>query len=195
MEELRRVVLEGEEAARRIVGVELRKTLGRFYILWGSFPVAVSIIYEVAREWAVLGVVPLYVLCFVVVLEIYIGLTFHIFISFYRVATSFLKVKSNKRLGVIVAFYFLSVLTLWFVFGDQLAVVFSASYAAGVAFFTYSVVYSGFTRPRYYDHMALIGFLLLFPLSFVFTYVFEFVRSLMWIYAGVKSLVEGYGGG
>lgn len=109
--------------------------------------------------------------------------------------TSFLRVKSNKWYGVFTASYFLLVLTLWFVLGGQLAVVFSALYAVGVTFFTYSAIYSGFVRPRYYDHMALIGFLLLFPLSFVFTYAFQLVISLMWIYAGVKSLMEGCGGG
>jgi len=69
-------------------------------------------------------------------------------------------------------------------------VIFVAVYAAGVAFFTYGAVYSGFAMPRYYDHLALVGFLLLEPASFVWSHVVQLAMGLMWIYAGVESLEE-----
>ncbi len=200
MEELHRVVSEGEAVARRIIATELRKMLGKFYILWGSFPMSANVA-PVAMEWAnsALGAavfsVPLYVVYFVAVWGVYVGLTFRLFGVFYRVATSRLGVKGNRWLEVVVAMYFLGVTTMWFFFGGRFDAVFAAVYAAGVAFFTYRAIYSGFARPRYYDHLALVGFLLLFPTSLVWTWAFQLVLGLMWIYAGVKSLEEDYGGG
>jgi hypothetical protein len=203
VEELRRVVSEGEAAARRIIAIELRKKLGRFYILWGSFPMAASAPLVAALDvgWLKSALetyvfsVPLYVIYLVAVLGVYFGLTFRLFGTFYRVATSRLGVRRGRWPGVISAAYFLGVVAMWFLSGGRFAVFFAAVYAAGVAFFTYGAVYSGFARPRYYDHLALVGFLLLFPASFVWSYAIQLAIGLMWIYAGVKSLEEGYGGG
>jgi hypothetical protein len=200
VEELRRVVSEGEAAARRIIAIELRKMLGRFYILWGSFPMAVSAPLVAAFDvgWlksaleAYAFSVLLYVIYIVAVLGVYFGLTFNLFGTFYRVATSRLGVWRSRWPGVISAAYFLGVAAMWFLSGGRFAVFFAA---AGVAFFTYGAVYSGFAMPRYYGHLALVGFLLLFPASFVWSYAIQLATGLMWIYAGVKSLEEGYGGG
>ncbi len=110
-------------------------------------------------------------------------------------ATSCLGVRRGWRRGVIAAAYFLGVVAMWFLSGGRFAVVFAAVYAAGVAFFTYGGVCSGFARPRYYGHLALVGFLLLFPASFLWSYAIQLAVGLMWVYAGVKSLEGGYGGG
>jgi hypothetical protein len=148
VEELRRVVSEGEAAARRIIAAELRKTLGRFYILWGSFPMAASAPFIAASNvgWlrpaleAYVFSVPIYVIYLVAVLGIYIGLTFRLFGMFYRVATSRLSVGRSRRPGVISAVYFLGVVAMWFLLRGRFAVVFATVYAVEVSFFTYGIL-------------------------------------------------------
>jgi hypothetical protein len=97
----------GKAAARRIIiAAELRKTLSRFYILWG-FPMAASAPFVAASDvgWlrpaleAYVFSVPIYVIYLVAVLGIYIGLTFLLFGIFYRVATSRLSVGRSLRPG------------------------------------------------------------------------------------------------
>jgi hypothetical protein len=69
---------------------------------------------------------------------------------------------------VISAVYFLGVVA--FLLWGRFAAVFATAYAMEVSFFTYGVVYSGFARPRYYDHLALVRIPLLFPESFTWSY-------------------------
>jgi hypothetical protein len=53
---------------------------------------------------------------------------------------------------------------------------------------------SSVVKARYYDYLANASFLILFPLSFMY-YFGDYILSLIWIYAGARSLLEVISGG
>uniref|UniRef100_A0A2U9IRD6 Uncharacterized protein n=2 Tax=Metallosphaera hakonensis TaxID=79601 RepID=A0A2U9IRD6_9CREN len=109
----------------------------------------------------------------------------------------FLNSSKNKLRYVIFSVFLVTIIGIWMysliLFNDFSYYVISiAMYVSIVSFQIYNIARET-GKVRYYDHIAVISFVLSMLLG-PFNYLMYYVYFFPWIYAGVKSIIESYEG-
>jgi hypothetical protein len=193
---------------RRVLSRELRKAMGLYYLLWGTYPIAIAALYTISYEFSVIESVlslkvfslPMMSIIMMAIAMIYAFLSRRFFSMAYRVSRSPIIVnrRGRYRLWVIIGIIMTITITLYnFLVGlgnAYIEYIPAVVYATLVAFTNATFFKSGFIRARYYDYLANASFVILIPLSLIY-YFGYYILSLIWIYAGARSLLEVISGG
>ncbi|KUO81224.1 MAG: hypothetical protein AT718_00450 [Vulcanisaeta sp. JCHS_4] len=202
------------DTARRILSRELRKAIGLYYLLWGTYPIVIATFYAAAFEFSevyyyliqfnVFSIPMIYIITMVIA-TVYVFLTYRFYITAHRVYRSPIITNRRRRSGltwtviytVAIIVYFIVIASLTKSNNDYdniIAYMLTLAFAVSVVLNNAYLFRSSVVKARYYDYLANASFLILFPLSFMY-YFGGYILSLIWIYAGARSLLEVISGG
>ncbi|MFP3316255.1 MAG: hypothetical protein RXN91_07945 [Caldivirga sp.] len=197
---------------RRVLSRELRKAMGLYYLLWGTYPIAIAALYTISYEFSVIDSalsfrvfsLPMMFIIMMAIAMIYAFLSRRFFSMAYRVSRSPIIVNRRGRYWlrwVITSIIMVTTIAVYpilvglgNVYNAYIEYIPAVVYATLVAFTNATFFKSGFIRARYYDYLANASFIILFPLSLIY-YFGYYILSLIWIYAGARSLLEVISGG
>jgi len=195
---------------RRVLSRELRKAMGLYYLLWGTYPIAIAALYTISYEFSVIESVlslrvfslpMMSIIIMMAIAMIYAFLSRRFFSMAYRVSRSPIIVNRRGRYWlrwVITSIIMVTTIAVYPILvglgNAYIEYIPAVVYATLVAFTNATFFKSGFIRARYYDYLANASFIILFPLSLIY-YFGYYILSLIWIYAGARSLLEVISGG
>jgi len=194
---------------RRVLSRELRKAMGLYYLLWGTYPIAIAALYTISYEFSGIDSalsfrvfsLPMMFIIMMAIAMIYAFLSRRFFSMAYRVSRSPIIVNRRGRYRlrwVITSIIMVTTIAVYPILvglgNVYIEYIPAVVYATLVAFTNATFFKSGFIRARYYDYLANASFVILFPLSLIY-YFGYYILSLIWIYAGARSLLEVISGG
>jgi len=212
--DVRELIRVSNDTARRILSRELRKAIGLYYLLWGTYPIVIATFYAAAFEFSevyyyliqfnVFSIPMIYIITMVIA-TVYVFLTSRFYITAHRVYRSPIITNRRRRSGltwtviytVAIIVYFIVIASLTKSNNDYdniIAYMLTLAFAVSVVLNNAYLFRSSVVKARYYDYLANASFLILFPLSFMY-YFGGYILSLIWIYAGARSLLEVISGG
>ncbi len=202
------IIKIGNDTARRILSRELRKAMGLYYLLWGTYPVVIAALSTASYQFDVLSEalqyrvfsIPVGLMVVMAAIAVYTSLSFRVFSMAYRVSRSPISRRHRGPWPLWTAVYYaLVTAALYLAFAGPGGEPFEALEYAAAATLAVLIVSantahfrSGLVRARRYDYLANAALLALLPLSMAY-YVSGYLLSLIWIYAGVRSLLEVIG--
>jgi small-conductance mechanosensitive channel len=207
------------DTARRILSRELRKAIGLYYLLWGTYPMVIATFYAAAFEFSevyyclikfnVFSIPMIYIITMAIAI-VYVFLTYRFYITAHRVYRSPIITNRRRRSGLtwtviytvaiivyLIVIYLIVIASLTKSNNDYdniIAYMLTLAFAVFVVLNNAYLFKSSVVKARYYDYLANASFLILFPLSFMY-YFGDYILSLIWIYAGARSLLEVISGG
>lgn len=197
------LIKSAEKIAFKTVKYELRKAIGKYYILWSTFPVLFYLIYSINPN-LLNNFYSLFVSA--IVYAFYLLETFLFFRNanrlYVKFSEIFLRRKSANEINSASFNRKIRVLFYALISVAYFAVIYSGFYISNLTLILFGISVGSFfviislyiplkiVGIKYYDTIAFITFLINnAALSFGYYYV-SYIFSLSWLYAGYKSLME-----
>jgi len=195
--------------ARRILSREVRKALGLYYIIWSTYPIVIALMFTLTYEFSGINAllslkplnvpIPLYGILMIAIIVVYGGLAGRFFSRLSKVSKSPELIRyreQRQRINRLLMKAYFAV-TIMLALVSYLVSYQSAAFyyiplllfIVGVLYVNYNLFRSGIVKVRYYDHLANASFAVIMIIEFTYYFAF-YILSLIWIYAGVKSLLE-----
>ncbi len=194
----KKTVEDAKRIAEQVVKFEVRKLLGKVYILWSTYPVTNAVLFSILSEFypSLLKGNSFTLVSEALIVSVYMVLLYVIFMRSREITSKYYKLfprgsKKGRSLpiawGLIAAF-----LSLWFLgyyFSEDVLVFLGV--AAYVLYGDYWY-YQDFklAGAKYYDLLAVASFTAGLTAVTLGYYFLIYVMSLIWVYAGYKSLTE-----
>ncbi|GGP20990.1 hypothetical protein GCM10007981_11290 [Thermocladium modestius] len=194
-----------DRANRIAVGIarfEYRKAMGISYIFWSTVSISFAALYSAISELGIrnsylplpmglygflsMSVVILYIVIFYGTIINRFSKAFEIFNSVkYGIKSSHRRLLSLALAMLLsIAYYFAYELT------TVLSVAFLAVLSSTLLFiFLYRPMTIMGVRPRYYDYIAWTAYIVSMSLGLMFYFLY-YIMTLLWVYAGMASLLE-----
>ncbi|MGC8543754.1 MAG: hypothetical protein ACP5NQ_07400 [Vulcanisaeta sp.] len=205
--DINEVVRVSTAVARKILSKETRKALGLYYIMWSTYPIVIALMFTLSYEFKNIDAllssrpfnvpVPLYIVLIIATVIIYGIFTGRIFSKLFRVSrlSEIIRYRRwRRRISIILMYiYFAITIVLTFLMMYSLSTMIYyiplLLFVIGVLYTNYNLFRSGIVKVRYYDHLANASFAIIMIIGPVYYFTF-YMLSLIWVYAGVRSLLE-----
>lgn len=188
------IVKESREVAEKIIRVQFRLTLAKYYLLWSTFPIVYYALYIFISQYPLLD--------YLIALSGYLYYNFKIFLNFSKTVERVSGVKRFEKKHLV------TYLTLWLTPTAMIVVGwnFNQPYLTLAGYVTLGIVYSRFIylylirvlhNFHYYDLLAMVTFLafivsvgICVVLGIWLTGIMWIPFTLAWIYASYASFME-----
>jgi len=185
-------VEEAKEIARRATRRIIRKTLGKYYLLWSTYPLAIGVLYILTPPSLLENPLP-----YILTLIPYLTLTSYFFMDMGKKLRRYKELigwKSRRRVSLLIVLMLAGFVML--VLGHEPG--FNYLLILGLSLYTSTVDYyiyytASFARFRYYDLLTMVTFsisMFVWFLPLPYSEALYLVMSVVWIFSGYSSLSE-----
>ncbi|WP_069808101.1 hypothetical protein [Vulcanisaeta thermophila] len=183
---------DADDIALRITRYEFRKAMGIYYIYWSTITITFSILYFLAQEFPLIINQGVANVIAIVIVILYVILSY--FILGGRFSRVRVRYSRARALIMYIVFSVLIALIIYLELTPRYAgytIMAALLYALLIVVMTINGFVKVGVKPRYYDYAAMGSFIVCFTLGLGYMYYsMLYVLSLIWIYAGIRSLLE-----
>lgn len=196
-----RLASEANRIALRVSRTEYRKFMGLAYIYWSSLSIVYSIFFAVVYEFGIKAMANSLITSIAtsIISILYTAVFIKVILGRFKRTLVIKRGGYTKRY----LYYYLPIITLIIVFNLVLFItnnviicsIIGAIFALViVVFYMYRPMVTYGVRPRYYDYMAWIAYVLSMIIG-PFYYVAYYIALAVYMFAGMASLLEVIEGG